>query len=147
MEERVRILELLILMGVLGIYGWEDIKKHRITVWYLVLAASLGVGFRIYEKNLSWPEVLLGLLVGVGVLLLAIVSRERIGIGDGLLLMVTGIYLGGGGNLQLFMNGLLFAAMFSLAVLVFRKWKRNREIPFVPFLFLGYIVIVVEELL
>lgn len=147
MDERIRVLEIVILVGVLGIYSWEDIRKHSISVKYLVFPVILGLALRVFCKNLSWVNVLLGVLVGGGILLAAVVTRERIGLGDGVLLTVTGLYLGGAGNLQLLMNGLFYAAVFSLAVLALRRWKRNREIPFVPFLFLGYLTFLAGELL
>lgn len=147
MEERIRVLEALILFGMLGIYSWEDFRRRRISTEYLLIPAALGVILCVVGNSRSWPSILLGILVGGGVLLAAVVTRERIGAGDGLLLTVTGLYLGGAGNLQLLMNGLFLAAVFSLSSMIFRRWKKSHEIPFVPFLFVGYLTIFVGELL
>lgn len=135
-----------ILLGMLGIYSWEDIRRHRISVKYLVFPAALGVALHILEKDITWVSMAFGAAVGAGVLLLALVTREKIGLGDGLLLVVTGIYLGGAGNLQLLMYGLFYAALCSLAALALRKWRRNLELPFVPFLFLGYLTMLAGEI-
>ena len=99
----------------------------------------------ILGKDITWVRILLGISVGICILLLAIVTREKIGLGDGMLLTVTGVYLGGADNFQLLMYGLFYAALFSLAVLVVRRWKKSREFPFVPFLFLGYLTMLAER--
>ena len=147
MEEKVHLLEVVILFGMLGIYSLEDVRRRRISTKYLVFPAVLGVILCILGNGRSWQSILLGILVGGGVLLVAAAPRERIGVGDGLLLTVTGLYLGGAGNLQLLMNGLFLAAVFSLLSMILRRWKKNHEIPFVPFLFVGYFTIFVGELL
>lgn len=128
-----------VLLGMLGIYSWEDFRKHRISAKYLIFPAVLGVVLHMLRKDITWISMALGMAVGAGMLLLALATREKIGLGDGLLLVVTGIYLGGAGNFQLLMYGLLYAAICSLLVLALRKWKKNLELPFVPFLFLGYL--------
>lgn len=72
--------------------------------------------------------------------------------GDGFLFLVTGIFLGGGKNMELLMISLLYAALFSLGLIVFGKVKgkagrKEKEIPFIPFVFLGYATMLLEEAL
>jgi leader peptidase (prepilin peptidase)/N-methyltransferase len=84
-----------------------------------------------------------GVLIGALILLIYHVTKGEIGEGDGWLLIVTGIFLGIGRNFELLMSGLLLAAICSLFLILFKKAGKKREIPFVPFLFLGYMGMVI----
>lgn len=132
-----------ILLIMLGHYAIEDIKKRRITVWYLPIFGGLGVVLQAISQNRSVAEIFLGVGVGLAICLLSRCTGGSIGAGDGLILTVTGIFLGGSANVELLMTGLLYAAVFSLGILIFGKKNRRQEIPFVPFLFLGYLTMIV----
>lgn len=144
--EKLQMLEGVILLGMLGGYSWQDMKEHRISIKYLSIPTALGIALKIFGKSLTWKSLLLGIAVGGGVLLLALVTGELIGLGDGLLLTVTGIYLGGAGNFQLLMYGLFYAALVSLILMALHKWGKHWELPFIPFLFLGYLTILLGKL-
>lgn len=133
-----------VLLLMLGIYGVEDIRKRTITSGYLILFAIAGMGIHCYKGTVNLGTTLLGIAVGVGLLGLSVLTRESIGKGDGLIFLVTGIFLGGADNLELLFLSLLYAAIFSLGVLVMKRKSRKQEIPFVPFVFLGYLTIVLE---
>ena len=60
--------------------------------------------------------------------------------GDGLILSVTGLGLGFWNNLELFALALFAAALVSIVLLITRLANRKTSIPFVPFLFLGYLL-------
>ncbi len=131
-----------ILLVMLGVYTIEDIRKRRITVWYLPIFAGLGVALQALSRNRSVAEILLGIGVGLGICLLSRCTGGSIGPGDGLILTVTGIFLGGSANVELLLTGLLYAAVFSLGILTLGKKNRKQEIPFVPFLLLGYLTMI-----
>lgn len=133
-----------IVLGMLGYCSVEDIRKRTISGRLLMIFGLLGLGFWLFLQDKTLAEVLLGIGLGVILMVLSLLTRGSIGLGDGLLLVITGIFLGGAANVELLMNGLLYGAIFSLGVLAFGKGKKNREIPFVPFLFLGYLTMIVE---
>jgi leader peptidase (prepilin peptidase)/N-methyltransferase len=66
----------------------------------------------------------------------------KIGMGDGILLCVTGIGLGFWNNLELFGVALFLAAVLSIILMILRVVDRKKSIPFIPFLFAGYLIIV-----
>lgn len=136
----------LILSGMLGLYAVEDIRRKKISVRYLCFFAAAGIAINIFQKAVSVQDMLLGAAVGLAVIVVSLLTRGSIGLGDGFLLMTAGIFLGGSRGLELLFISLLYAALVSLGMMVFRKWKRKREIPFVPFLFLGYLTILLLEL-
>lgn len=136
-----------ILLGVLGLGAAEDIRKRRIKVPFLLLSGAVGISLHIYRRDLAAADLLLGVLVGVLVVFLGILTRESIGLGDGFSLMVTGIFLGGRRNVELLFLSLFYAALFSLGLLLFCRKRRKQRIPFLPFLFLGYLTMVLEEII
>ena len=127
------------LLGLLGICSIEDMRKKEIQVYVVLTFGIVGVILRLFYQNVSMRNMLLGMAIGIGMMFASLVTAGQIGLGDGLLLTVTGIFLGAYGNAMLFLHGLLFAAVWSLVVvLVFRKGRKTK-IPFVPFLFIAYL--------
>ena len=136
-----------ILLGMLALYGVEDLRKKTISARYLPLFAIAGMGLHLFLQNLSVVSILLGMAVGLAMMGLSVLTRGSIGMGDGMLLVVSGVFLGGAANVELVFTGLFYAAVFSLGILVFGKRKKKREIPFITCLFLGYMTMVLTELL
>lgn len=128
-----------VLFGFLTVCSLQDMKEKKVKIKVLFLFAVLGLVIHLATFQQSLPEMLGGMLVGGFVLLLSVLTRESIGKGDGLLLMVTGLYLGLKQNVQLLFWGVFFAGIFALFLLVFGKKRRKDDIPFVPFLFVGYL--------
>lgn len=133
----------IILLGMLGLYAVEDIRKKRISVRYLWIFGAAGIVINLFQRSISVPDMLLGAAVGAALVAVSLLTRGSIGLGDGLLLMTAGVFLGGSSVLELLFISLLYAALVSLGMLAFRSWKRKREIPFVPFLLLGYLTMMV----
>jgi leader peptidase (prepilin peptidase)/N-methyltransferase len=92
-------------------------------------------------STLSVVDRILGLSLGLGVVLLSKATGGKIGIGDGLALSVTGMGLGFWSNMELFAIALSLAAVFSIGLIVFRKANRKKTIPFMPFLFIAYLLL------
>ena len=136
----------IILLGMLGFYAVEDIRKKKISAGYLCIFAAAGIGIHVINRDMSATGMLLGAAVGLGLVVVSLLTRGSVGLGDGFLMATAGIFLGGSASLTLLMTSLLYAALFSLAMVAIRKWKRKREIPFVPFLFLGYLTLALGEL-
>lgn len=123
----------------------QDCIYKKISMWILVVGAVLLCACLPFCRTLSLPDRIFGLLLGGVVIGISKATRGKIGMGDGLLLCVTGIGLGFWGNLELFMLALISAAIVSIFLLIFRLADRKKSIPFVPFLLLGYIIKLLNE--
>lgn len=128
----------MLVLGLLGLCSLEDVKYRRLTVIYILMFGIVGVILHMFAPVCSIYSILWGMLLGIVLILISVVTRGSLGMGDGILLVVTGVYLGGYGNLQLFLYGLLLSALCSLGLLLLKRKKRKDEIAFVPFLLLSY---------
>lgn len=127
-----------ILLLLLIICAVEDFKRKEVTVTYILLFGTVGVVLHLFYPNCSIYSMLWGLLLGISIMAVSLLSRGSIGMGDGILLTVTGVYLGGYENLELFLLGLFLAGIWSLGLWVLRKKKRKERIAFIPFLLVAY---------
>ena len=53
--------------------------------------------------------------------------------------MITGLFLGLWDNIRLLMGALWSVAVIAIILLIIRKADRKKELPFVPFLLLSYV--------
>jgi len=97
-----------VLLLLLIICAVEDFRRKEVTVTYILLFGTVGVVLHLFYPNCSVYSMLWGLLLGIGIMAVSLLSRGSIGMGDGILLTVTGVYLGGYENLELFLLGVIF---------------------------------------
>jgi leader peptidase (prepilin peptidase)/N-methyltransferase len=133
---------LMLILGVLLLLcAVQDILKKKVSLWILGLGAAVTITCIPFCEKLSPVSRIGGLAIGLGVIMLSKVTAGKIGMGDGILLCVSGIGLGFWGNLELFGIALFLAAVLSILLLMFRVVDRKKGIPFVPFLFAGYLIL------
>ena len=133
-----------IVLGLLGLCSWEDMKGKKLTVVYILLFGIGGMMLHLFSPVCSIYSILSGILLGLAMMLASLATRGMVGMGDGILLTVTGVYLGGTGNLELLFIGLLLAACWSLVMIVGKKKKGKDQIAFVPFLLASYLTMLLR---
>ena len=67
------------------------------------------------------------------------------GSGDGGILLILGLLLGSKNLMYLCIIALTISFVVSLLLLVTRRANGKTRIPFVPFLFVGYLVVTIQE--
>ena len=128
------------LLGMLGICGFEDYKLKRIRLVVVNCFAILGVILHLIYGRISWIDMLGGASVGVVLLVIGYLSKEKIGYGDGILFVATGIYLGFWNNLILLWLSTSLAGIYGIILMLLKKKKKDNEIPLVPFVLGVYVV-------
>ena len=128
-------------MSILAFLVWNslrDIRKREIS---LILTVAFGVWGLLgawHSSQLCWtyfiPILTGGLFIG-----LSFITGNKIGVGDGLLLTSLGTMLGGRRFLCTLCLAMLGCGLWSVLLLLLFQGKRNTEIPFVPFVLLGYL--------
>jgi leader peptidase (prepilin peptidase)/N-methyltransferase len=126
--------------------GLQDMLKKKVYLWLLIAGGIVTIICLPFCDNISLVGRIVGAAVGVFVILLSLMTGGKIGIADGILLCITGLGLGFWGNVELFCLALLLAAGLSMALLVMRKVSRRTSLPFIPFMFAGYIIITLAGL-
>ena len=144
MVEVLEIIKIISLGTFLFVEGIRDLRKHKISMLAVIVAGVMGgiLQFDSLEEN-GW-EILGGIFIGIALLILAKVTKEKIGYGDGWVLMVSGIYLGVRGNMYLLLLSLFLASLVSICLLVFKKVNKKTELPFVSFVLPGYLLLLVK---
>ena len=118
-----------------------DLREKVIYLRVLIPFAAIGAVLAASSGREAVISGAAGVITGLFILLLSFATKGAVGEGDGLVLMTTGIYLGFLGNLRLLCSGLFLSALFSLGAIVVRGWKRDRELPFMPFLLAGFLAV------
>ena len=141
---------------ILGIYlgcmGIFDCREKKIPVWLLVPGMVIGVACmvcRIWEVMvngdgqgsifLSLVFSMTGLFPGI-LLLLVAWSSKKVGYGDGIVILCLGAMLEYSkvAGIILWSFGLMSAC--SLVLLLLKKVKKESTLPYLPFLFFGYVL-------
>lgn len=114
----------------------------RLLPWLLIIAYMVaGIGLRIYDGTILEANRLYSLIPGIILILYAYISGESVGYGDGFMIMGLGMYM----NLlelgAVLMLSVTLSGLVALILLVVFKKGKHFELPFIPFLFLGYILV------
>jgi leader peptidase (prepilin peptidase)/N-methyltransferase len=81
-----------------------------------------------------------GLVFGLAMFGVSLISKGQIGKGDALVLCVTGIGLGFWDNMAFFLISLICACVFIVVRAPFKGLSRKDTLPLVPFLLVGFVV-------
>lgn len=132
---------LFLLLAVCAVFDGVYKEIPLIIVWFGMLAAvGLQMCGAMGESGIVAASV--SLLPGMGFFLLSFFSREKVGYGDGWVLLMIGLFLGLYRCFLILLVGLLAESAAAVVLLIFRKIRRDKEIPFCPFLLLGMGVVV-----
>ena len=82
---------------------------------------------------------IVGATPGFMLLVLYFITNKKVGLGDGILLITLGLLLGFEHILVIFCIGLFLQSLLACFMLVTKKADKQTQIPFVPFLMLGNI--------
>lgn len=128
----------------LGLSVW-DIWSRRIPACLLALGAGAAALYQIIWGEIPGILSIAGAAVGVVFLIVSKVTEEAFGYGDSFLILVLGIYLGFWNLLCLLVASFMLAAGFAMVVLAAKHFKRKTVFPFIPFLGIGYLLMVLLE--
>lgn len=133
-------MKLIIVLLFLLLCTYFDVREKRIPCYLFFAFGIIGILFLLLLREKEVLPALQGVIVGIGVLFLARVTREGIGYGDGIILLITGLYLGLRQNVLLFLLAILLSSAFALVFWVVKRVDRKTELPFVPFLAAAFLI-------
>lgn len=132
-------------LGILAFNIPSDIRRRKISPMLTLFGAAAGIAFRAV---LLYPErggsgtvlsVFLSLLPGALLLLLARLTEEKVGYGDGIMLLMLGCWTGAAAAAVSFLLALFYAAIVGAV-------SGKKEVPFVPYLAAGFLIIMAVRL-
>lgn len=122
----------------LGMNAVNDILKRQIVMWtipvYSLIAISHMFFKGIYIENILVMLVCFGLFGGI-----CAMTKGAFGFGDVLVISVLSLLQEYRQFVVIICLSFGMAAIYSAFVILFGKGCRKKEIPFIPFLFLGYV--------
>lgn len=135
----------LILSGVPLLYlllsALIDVRKREIPVALPAIAFAVGVLLQLFFGEVKLYELLPGCIPGCALILLSFATRQAVGLGDGLTFLALGVYLSLPETLLLLLIALTAAAAFGGILIAMKKKKKKEELPFLPFVLAGYVVL------
>lgn len=134
-----------LMLGFFSISAYQDYRKRKINVYFLLTGGIIGLLFHLYSMEFGIIEILFGMGIGITILLYGFLLGGGVGLADGMILIVSGIFLGFEKNLEVFIAGLFLVGITSLFLSVIKKKGRTYRIPFAPFLLVGYLFVMVME--
>ena len=127
-----------IFAGYLGVLTVMDIRNKRLNLLFLLSGFLLMTAGFFCTREIHPLLLATGAGVGLVFLLASRVTGESFGYGDSILIMIMGGFLGFWDILSLLTAAFLLAAVFSVIMLVRKKFNRKTAFPFVPFLMIAY---------
>lgn len=118
--------------------SWTDIRKKEISLASVVICMGCGITAAVFQGELSFGYFAAA-APGCLVIALSFLTAGAVGLGDGLILLSLGTLLSWEKVLGILLAGSLCSCVYGAILLLLRKNVRKRQIPFVPFLFAGYI--------
>ena len=124
--------------GILTVNAVSDWRKREICLTPTAAACAGGIFWQIGWEKTAVFSLLLSLVPGFLLAGLAKMTENGIGMGDGIVMGAAGSWLGFYRSLGLLSSGLLLAAAVSVFLLI-RK-SRRKDIPFIPFLAVAFLM-------
>lgn len=130
----------LIFMGCwLFICSVQDIKRKEVHITLLLIGIVTGMFGTMFWIDISLGNRLLGAALGGVLLVLNLITKGQVGIADGIIVCTIGFTFGFYISSGMLILSLFLSAIISLFLIVLRKVKRRTTIPFIPFLFAGFV--------
>ena len=133
-------IEGILILGMLGFNSVRDIRKREIFLLPTLFFGAAGCIYRIGFCGEYWQMLLPACLPGMLFLALSRMLPGQIGAGDAWVVLSLGAWMPSEELLAMVCVS-LFAAAVAAGILFLRK-KRTKTLPFVPFLLLGRILMI-----
>ncbi len=123
-------------MTVLSIY---DIRSRRIPVAGFAILFIMSVLYRMATdgSNVYIPDLVWGIVPGLLMMGLSLVTEQKVGTGDGILILILGLGMGPVRCVYVLAGAMVLCCVFCGVLLLIHRAGRNTQIPFVPFITLG----------
>ena len=143
----------IVVLLLLGISSYTDIKEKNIYILPVLFAALSGIsltlteviignnyGLEIMNKYIFQP-----VLVSTLTYILSFFTKKGIGEGDIIIFLVIGLLIGINSEILILIMASVFSGIYCIAFLFTGKLSMERTIAFVPFILGGYICLLLRK--
>ena len=121
----------------------SDLRSKSIQILPVILGGAVGIMFTLLTKE-TGPSWWAGFAPGAFFLGMSLVTKGGIGLGDSLVLLALGTWLPWDLLLSSLFCALLASSVVAAWLLITRRSRKNRELPFIPFLLGGVLFCVLS---
>lgn len=136
-----------ILMAAIGLLlfvaGIMDIRTRQISRKQILLLLIVCCTVIPFKENLNLLDTVGGGTIGLCAIGLSIATREQVGKGDGIVIAAVGIALGARRCLWVVFAASFVMCVAAILVLLLRRGGRQTKLPFLPAVFVGYVLCMV----
>lgn len=135
-----------VVLTLLAVECVSDIKSKSISLLRQLVFFVIAIALNILFSYQSIGSVMGGMAIGGALFLFSYVTKEGVGYGDCLIFLVIGTYVGFIKNMELLFVSLVLSAIVGIAISLWKKKSLNMQIPFVPFILAGYLILTIFEI-
>ncbi|MDO5518927.1 MAG: A24 family peptidase [bacterium] len=136
------VIKMLVVIGVLLICSYTDIREKKVSIWIIITGVQAVIVLNFITKDITMINALLGGIIGLLLIGVSKLTKNALGLGDAMLIAMIGLALGMFNTLLALFYALLITAVVSAILLVFKRVKKQSQMPFVPFILLGYLGVI-----
>ena len=116
-----------------------DIKKKELNLIYCTIFFIVGIAYALLYLNGNMEGLIFALMPGIVLMLFS----SQIGIGDGIMIITLGLFM----NVVYLLSALVWAFIFVSLIAIFKVLSNKKTtIPLAPFLLIGQICVIVNNL-
>lgn len=121
-------------------FAAEDLRHRTVPLLPAALFALTGLVLQLFVTKDAFPNVLSALVPGCLLAFGSLATRGGIGMGDAIILCILGLFMPLSKLVCAFLSAMALSAFYAAVLLTVMKKNRNTAFPFLPFLFLGYLL-------
>lgn len=134
----------MIAIVVTGVYllilAVEDMASKSVGVAELILGVGPIAVSLLTENEPGGVVRILGLIPGIVILIISLITKGKIGIADAVVLCILGLTVGIYESCAVLAVACMLLIAYSVALLAGGRLKRNSRVAFLPFLFIGFVM-------
>lgn len=118
-----------------------DLKEQKIFSVFCFANSVIALIIHLLMKDILWTNILFGMILGAAFYVISIFTKEAIGKGDAIVVFTLGCIIGIEQVIKVLILSFFSCSIFSVLGMITKKCRLKTRIPFVPFILLGELIV------